>query len=343
MLENTSIVITTGAELTVLATATGAVITDLWLLPPPLSGDSQPLLARQRLALWRLLGLCVMVFAAAAAVELVLRTASMSGLPLRQAYTEIDTVIFKTHYGRLWVWRAAAALALMIIWLSQRRHSAALSPPLGVLLAVIVIVVSLSAAGHGGDDGMLSTANIANTLHILGALLWGGGIVAFALVILPMLKRSPEPAQALLARSALRLSTLAGVALALTIVPGLYNAWSLVGSWQGLWSTRYGQLLIVKIILVAAMIALGAVNRYRYVPSLQIQAGHPPPHPWLPLPGFLRPSGARASGIHFLRSLRAEALVLLAILGMAAALSQEMPAAHGEHHGTAHHARVAAQ
>jgi len=102
-------------------------------------------------------------------------------------------------------------------------------------------------------------------------------------------------------------------------------------------------LLVAKIALVAAMIALGAVNRYRYVPSLQVQAGHPPPRTRLPLPGFLRPTGTSASARHFLRSLQAETLLLLVILGVAAALSQEMPAAHGEHHAPAHQARAAAQ
>lgn len=343
MLDNTAIVVTTAGELIALTTGVGAIFGELWLLPEATTRAPQPLVARLHIALWHLLGLCVMLFAAAAVVELILRTVSMSGLPLHQAYGELGTVLFKTHYGRLWLWRAAAVLSLMIVWLLQWRGKALRPLSLAALLAAIVIVISLSAAGHGGDDGMLSAANIAASLHIMGSLTWGGAIISYALIVLPMLKREPEPNQRLLALSALRLSTLAGLALALTLFPGFYNAWSLVGSWHGLWTTLYGQLLAAKLILVAAMIAVGAVNRYRYVPSLQLEAGQVPSRTPLPLPAFLRPRVDGVSALHFLRILRIETLLLLAVLGLAAALSQQMPAAHAPHGAMAEHTPAPAQ
>lgn len=340
MLENPTIAITMGGELIALAAATGAAIGDVWMLPAPASAGPQLLLAKLRVTLWRLLGLGALVFALAAAAELVLRTASMSELPLRQAFSEIGTVLAKTHYGQLWLWRAAALLGLAATWLIRRRYSAPRILPVGALAALVVMVISLSASGHAGDDGLLSMANIANSLHILGALLWGGGIIAFALVILPMMSRDQEPNQALIAVSSLRLSTLAGIALALTVLPGIYNALTLVGTWHELGATLYGQLLAAKIILVAGMIALGAVNRYRYVPSLQVQAGRPPPRSLIPLPRCLRSAEDTASAGYFLRSLQVEALLLLAVLSLAAALSQQVPAAHAEHDSMSDHAHA---
>jgi putative copper resistance protein D len=341
MPESSALIITTGGELLILAAASGAVIGQMWVLPAPASTAEPSLLAQLRRGLWRLLGLCVLMLAVTAALELVLRTANMSELPLRPALGEIGTVLHKTHYGRLWLWRAAAVLCLGVIWLIQGRQSGARLLPVTAFTALIINVIALSASGHGGDDGLLSTANIANSLHILGALVWGGAIIAFALLILPGLMRDRQAmTQSLLATSSQRLSSLAGIALAVTVVPGLYNAWSLVGSWHGLWSTLYGRLLVAKIILVTAMIALGAVNRYRYVPSLLVQAGRPLPRSLFPLPHFLRPIADSATAKYFLRSLTAEALLLVAVLSLAATLSQEMPAAHADHGMQSEHAHV---
>ena len=342
MPESSALIITTGGELLILATATGAVIGHMWILPTPASISPPPLLAQLHHSLWRLLGLCVLMLAVTAALELVLRTANMSELPLRLALGEIGTVLHKTHYGRLWLWRAAAVLCLGIIWLIQRRHSSARLLPATAFAALVVSVISLSASRHGGDDGLLSTANIANSLHILGALVWGGAIIAFALFILPGLMLDRQAAtQALLAASSLRLSSLAGIALAVTVAPGLYNAWLLVGSWHGLWSTLYGRLLVAKIILVTAMIALGAVNRYRYVPSLLVQAGRPLPRRLLSLPHFPSTIADSATTKFFLRTLKAEALLLLAVLSLAATLSQEIPAAHAERGKLSEHTHAA--
>ena len=92
------------------------------------------------------------------------------------------------------------------------------------------------------------------------------------MLILPgLLPDRQASTQALLAASSLRLSR-----LAVMLLSGIYNAWSL-----------FGRLLVAKIILVGDMIALGAVNRYRYVPSPLVQAGQPQPRSVLPIPHFL--------------------------------------------------------
>ncbi len=55
------------------------------------------------------------------------------------------------------------------------------------------------------------------------------------------------------------------------IVSGLTNAWLLVGpaNVQRLPATLYGRLLIAKLVLFAAMLALAALNRFRLVPDFE--------------------------------------------------------------------------
>lgn len=330
MLENSTIVIVTGAELIVLAAATGAVVGDLWVLPSGKSPGPPQTLAMVRIRLWRLLGWCLGVYTLCNAAELLLRTADMSDLAIPQAFPEIATVLSKTHYGELWLGRAAALLAAWIAWGAYRINNSSRASA-AAFSALAVIALTLSASGHAGDDGLLSLANLADWLHILGAFLWGGGILATAAIVFPLLLRAPQPARELVAMAGLRLSTLAGAALVLVLISGIYNAWLQIGTWRGLWSTLYGQLLVTKLLLVAGMIVLGAVNRYRYVPALQRCAGRPEPRTLFPLPHFLRAGNDSASAMHFLRSLWVEAALLLGVLILAAALSQQTPAAHAGH------------
>jgi mono/diheme cytochrome c family protein len=50
------------------------------------------------------------------------------------------------------------------------------------------------------------------------------------------------------------------VAVAAVLVTGFYSAWLLVGTFNGLFSTVYGRVLLVKLVLVMPLLGVGAVN-----------------------------------------------------------------------------------
>jgi copper resistance protein D len=58
------------------------------------------------------------------------------------------------------------------------------------------------------------------------------------------------------------------VAVATLIGSGLINSWFLVGSVSSLLQTPYGQILLGKLGLFAAMLVLAAANRFWLVPSM---------------------------------------------------------------------------
>ncbi|MEK7321893.1 MAG: CopD family protein [Pseudomonadota bacterium] len=336
MIDDPVSVAITASELVILAAAMGAIAGGLWILPPGNSAAAQQDVLQLRHRLGKLLGACLIALTFTSFAGLLLRTASMSELPVWSAFPALGTVLFKTHYGQLWLWRAAALLALWIFWALQKRNPPSRRMAAGEYIALVIIIFTLSGSGHPGDDGLLSLSNLANTLHIIGAFLWGGGIIAMMVIILPALLRSRTAARELIALTSLRLSTLAGIALAMVLVPGIYNAWLLVGSWQGLWGNPYGQLLLVKIALAGAMAGLGALNRYVYVPAIQRHAGLAEPRSLLPLPRFMHTHDEAGSPKHFLKSLRVEAALLIGVLIFAAALSQQTPAAHADHEMAEH-------
>jgi hypothetical protein len=60
----------------------------------------------------------------------------------------------------------------------------------------------------------------------------------------------------------------AAFALAAVAVTGLIRALNEVGSWGDLFSTGYGQLVLVKVGLIGALATLGGINRWRNVPRV---------------------------------------------------------------------------
>jgi putative copper resistance protein D len=66
----------------------------------------------------------------------------------------------------------------------------------------------------------------------------------------------------------LRFSGMGYVAVATLIGSGLVNSWFLVGSISSLLKAPYGQILLGKLALFVAMLALAAANRFWLVPAM---------------------------------------------------------------------------
>jgi putative copper resistance protein D len=83
---------------------------------------------------------------------------------------------------------------------------------------------------------------------------------------------APSRADQFVTARALRcFSDLATIAVLLVLGSGVFNAWMLVGSLSALISTGYGNALLVKLVLVAAMVALALFNRLFLLPALAMR------------------------------------------------------------------------
>lgn len=325
MLDNIPTAIGIAFDVLTLTAAVGAMSCSVWMLP---AYDAAPQLHRR---LWKLLGLCLLGFTISSTAGLLLQTASISELPVIDALPMVSTVLFETHYGQLWLIRICAVMVAGIFWAWRWRqfNNSQIIPYLG-LCALLVIIIALSTAGHAGDDGAITLANIANIIHISGGLLWGGGIIAVALIVLPALRGSNPPAPATIANAVLVLSRLSAIALAMVVFSGVYNTWLQVGTWDALWATTYGQILLLKVGFVSIMMALGAHHRYAAVPTLMRWAKLEPPRYLVPLDRFFVTNPHEATPQAFQQTLRFEAVLLIIVLALAAVLSQQTPATHME-------------
>ena len=94
----------------------------------------------------------------------------------------------------------------------------------------------------------------------MASSLWGGGLFALSIAILPAVFRLPTWRRQCIATIAQRFSILAGVTLAEVLLTGLYNAWAQLGMIRALWEVSYGRMLLVKLLLVIPLVAFGPLT-----------------------------------------------------------------------------------
>jgi putative copper resistance protein D len=131
-------------------------------------------------------------------------------------------------------------------------------------------LATLAWGGHGtATEGPMGNVHLAADIaHILAAAAWFGALVAFFWLLF---RPGLDLGDAAALRAALaRFSKTGSCLVAAIILTGLVNFWVLVGidNLGALFTTLYGQLLLAKLALFAAMIGLAATNRFRLTPAL---------------------------------------------------------------------------
>ncbi len=292
---------------------------------------------------WNLLTVSAAVMIVSSSVNLILHAAEMSGNSLSAVFPLLPAVIFRTHLGRAWLIRIGALIFLLITLLAggRRRGSRGL---MGLMLGItVVIAMTESGSGHASDKGDFSVPEIMDFLHLLAAGVWGGGLFALSLVILPKLTRAADQAAASLADVARRFSRLAGNAVGIIAITAFYNAWSYVGNFGPAWKSPYGLTVLAKIVIFFLLVLLGAFNRYVSVPLL-IEWGGASFAERVMVPRvanrflfrFFSDRRGMAIAIRFKRTVRIEALLMVGALLCAAMLRHDIPARHFFHVGHEH-------
>ena len=171
----------------------------------------------------------------------------------------LGSVIHDTSFGRLWIVRLTLNVLVLAIALffAKVRQKSVLLP-----LLTAALLASLAGTGHTQTNEHMGryVHTASDAAHLLAAGAWLGGLIALAFT----LKQTSTDAVAVLRR----FSGMGYVAVAVLVGSGLVNSWFLVGSISGLFTTPYGQLLLIKLLLVAGMLGFAALNRFWLVPSL---------------------------------------------------------------------------
>ena len=169
---------------------------------------------------------------------------------------ELAHASFSTRFGIVMLIAtvvAAVGAAAAALGTFDRR-----AEPAAYVLALLLLPAP-SLAGHALDAGRPRVEVLVDVLHVAAASLWVGGLVAL-LLRLHARDRSVLRRFSALALGSVVVLSITGVLSALVELRGV----------QQVWTTGYGRLLIVKTGLLAVLVALGWLNRYRLVPRADV-------------------------------------------------------------------------
>ena len=173
---------------------------------------------------------------------------------------------------------AAARLVLagLTVWAMTTR-----APPMVLAHLSGLLLASLAGVGHARlQDGTAGLADVAaDSLHLLAAGAWIGGLAPLSLLAVTHDRGSAG--ERAFGQTLHRFSLMGYAAVGTLVATGLFNGWRLVGSVSNLTTTPYGQILVLKVGLFLAMLALAAINRLWISPPLWAPALNSDTAPWL--------------------------------------------------------------
>ncbi|HSF35104.1 MAG TPA: copper resistance protein CopC [Nocardioides sp.] len=254
-----------------------------------------------RARLRRLLTYAAVVGAAGIVLQVPVAAVYGQGLELSDVVSAFDPGL---------VGNELLSAAMVLVGLGVTAGAATDAPPdrtRGWLLAggAVLALAGPSVVGHtrAFEPPLLLVAS--DVLHLVAGATWLGGLVGLVLSLRALAGR-----EVLAATTLARFSTLAGGLLLAVAATGTFLAWRIVGSWSGLVETRYGWLLLAKVAIALLVVGLGAWNRWRTLPAVERAAGF----------GDRERAAAAVT-----RTVRAEAVLLVALLGVTGFLVNQSP------------------
>jgi copper transport protein len=202
----------------------------------------------------------------------------------------------------------------------------------------LAVTISFAVWGHASELSPRWVSLIADAVHATAAALWLGGLVGLAMV----LRRRRAGTIRSTATIIDRFSSMALITVIALTIAGL--ALTLTGSgasWHALVSTTWGRLLLIKIAITLVVVGLAAWNRRTLVPALTApiesdEQGEPiEPSDIVNTDADIAADTATDADAdpeltvrwrQLLRTVRIEAIALVVVIGITAALVNTTPA-----------------
>jgi copper transport protein len=293
------------------------------LAPGAPSAGTQLLTTLQRR--WSRLGVGAAVgLLALLGTDMLFQVSTLTGGTPLEAFGQLDVLgrfVGSTSYGLYWALRVGAVLVLGLLCLGLARAVQADV----TLWSIGVAAAGLIFAGEALSSHPAAAAPIlglplgtlSDLIHLMATGAWVGGLLYFAVVLLPLLHTGTltvETRGRMLARIVPRFSNIALISVGLLIVTGIVNLALHTLDPGAIVASNYGQVLILKHLLFLPLLALGAVqNRVIQPRVVALLAGD-------------GGSGAATVGL-FQRVIRGEVLLASAVLLCAGGLTLLPPPA----------------
>jgi copper resistance protein D len=255
--------------------AAGTVIFEVTVAVPAFAaaaGMLDPEISRSRSRWAWLVWASLAVAAVSGAIWLVLLAADIYAAPIADVWRDggLWTVASETRFGQISLARLAAAalLAALMPMLSRIADRGACRA--GAVVLAMAVLIGPAWTGHAGaTPGVAGEFPLAaDALHLLATGAWLGGLPPLAMLLATAWRQKEPRWAAVTAIAVQRFSLLGVISVSTLLASGIANSWYEVGTLNNLFATSYGQLVVIKIGLFAAMIILASINRFYLTPRL---------------------------------------------------------------------------
>jgi copper resistance protein D len=203
--------------------------------------------APQQIRIRRLIGTLLIISALAGAVRIPLLAGSMSGDFAGMFDSEFENMILRNGEGRTLGLRLIG-LALMAVGVFSNRTATA-------LIGAVIAAVSFAWIGHVHAMLPDTLPRALLCLHLLCAAFWLGALA-------PLLIVAQDGTGLQTASVAARFATWAFVLVGVLMAAGVWLLWMLIRDAAEFWGSGYGRMLLVKLLLVACLLATAALNKF---------------------------------------------------------------------------------
>ncbi len=180
--------------------------------------------------------------------------------------SETYRVMIETRLGLIWLVRLALSLACL--WLALDHFEKAWKRWAGFVCG-LALLLTISLTAHAATEVHPALPVFSDWVHLVGMCFWLGGLVYLLTGLREIRKLEGAQATRLTSLSTGHFSTLGLVSVGALGVTGLYAAYLRVGSLSALYTTIYGQALLLKQIFVGLLLVLAAINLLVITPRLK--------------------------------------------------------------------------
>ncbi len=208
----------------------------------------------QRASIRRMLAMQLIVAALFTSLRILLLTADMSGSFAGMFDRDMAGMLLGAGEG------AAGASRLLGLLLAGCALSLNLRLQIPALAGAVIAATSFAWVGHVRALQPHLPATLFACLHLIGVAFWIGALM-------PLWCSTRESALDVGAL-ANRFGTLAAAVVSLLVVAGLCMLWMLSRGRAEFWTSSYGTMIAVKLLLVSLLLGAAAFNKLRLTPRL---------------------------------------------------------------------------
>ncbi|EFO0319947.1 copper homeostasis membrane protein CopD [Escherichia albertii] len=173
---------------------------------------------------------------------------------------EIWLALLQTQFGGVWLWQIVLALVTLTVALMQPGNMSRL-----LFMLTIAQFVLMAGVGHATlNEGLIAKVHQTNhAVHLICAAAWFGGLLPVIWCMRIVKGRWRHQA----IHALMRFSWCGHFAVIGVLVSGVLNVLFITGFSPTL-ATYWGQLLLLKVVLVIIMVGIALANRYVLVPRM---------------------------------------------------------------------------